>query len=346
MKFISFVLTFTLITSCFLSCTKDINSSFYSHYSIEDSVGLQFTPNSVVSFINNVLVNGNKYYIIQPKRIFLYNAQGTFLKKLSKFGSGPNEYSEITWADININKEVIIYDGISNNILVYDSLLTFKKKYFINTKYNNYLMFIISKNNHYYFYNKNIFVDKFTINEFDTNLNHKNSYSLFPYNSAIEYRIAGNRNLAYAFDKNQLIISHIFDPKIKILDIHLKQELPPILLHNNFWTSINKNKVKRLLPNEGANPKNIYHYLRGKVKIWKIFYTGNGNILIEYWLPHKKFVLQLFNLNTKSALHTVIIPDKLGEINAIHGHHIFFVRYHPENPNLNPTILIFTQKTL
>jgi len=243
-----FIAIFFILFNC-IYCDKNGEKTFYSLYTLEDSLSLEFTSESVVSIVWNILFNEENIYIIQSKNILMYDSNGKFIKKMERIGNGPGEYMEITWADLNPGKQIVVYDNTLKKIIIFDSTLVFKEEYFFR-EYNVQCIYI-------------------------------KSYCKFPYNSMIQHRLGGNRNLVYASDENKLFITHIYDPIIKMVDLNLQKELPPIILKNDFWKPVDEQTVRTLFPLPSANPRPLYKYLKNKVKIWRLFYAGNGKILIS-----------------------------------------------------------------
>ena len=335
-----FIAIFFILFNC-IYCDKNGEKTFYSLYTLEDSLSLEFTSESVVSIVWNILFNEENIYIIQSKNILMYDSNGKFIKKMERIGNGPGEYMEITWADLNPGKQIVVYDNTLKKIIIFDSTLVFKEEYFFREESKNYLSFVVDKNLNYYFYNRDIFSNPLTIDVYNVQCIYIKSYCKFPYNSMIQHRLGGNRNLVYASDENKLFITHIYDPIIKMVDLNLQKELPPIILKNDFWKPVDEQTVRTLFPLPSANPRPLYKYLKNKVKIWRLFYAGNGKILIEYWLPGRKFILQLYDSNKNVVVHRCTIPKKLGEVEAVKDNYLYFIKFHSNDPDKNPSILKF-----
>jgi hypothetical protein len=333
-----------LSTNCNRDYTYEYTTEFSDIFILTDSTILQFTSQSVISSILNIFYWEGQMCVHQSDELLFFDLNGNFIKKLSAEGSGPGEYKEITWVDFNSENELVLYDLYLNRVTVYDSLLNYLRLYSLGEEIKNYQMFIQTFDQKYYFYNTDLFKNQFTVDEYNHLLEYQNSFCLFPYNSVVQLRLSGNRNLAYIPENNKLLVSHIYDPILKLIDLSVPQKTDSILLSPNFWKPIEEKTVRALFPNIGVHPRNLFNYLEDKTKIWKIYYLKRNLCLIEYWLPKGKFWLQIIDMKEKTTLFTVKVPKFLGEVVSVEGENIYFAKYTYDKGDQNPTIFKFKSK--
>ena len=88
-----------------------------------DEQGVMGVPKRVIGY-------NNKFYIQEEKfdRVFILDESGKCINKIANKGRGPKEYLSISNIDINkVTDELVIVDGLSNRLFLYDLDGNFKK---------------------------------------------------------------------------------------------------------------------------------------------------------------------------------------------------------------------------
>jgi hypothetical protein len=95
-------------------------------------IRLELTDNSLIGMTSKMLVYKNRIYILdamKAKCLFVFDMEGSFIRKIGNSGPGPGEYADIKDFTIDTdNDEVIILDHGKNGMYFYDILDgTYKK---------------------------------------------------------------------------------------------------------------------------------------------------------------------------------------------------------------------------
>lgn len=88
-----------------------------------DTLRLELSDASIMYEIKNIHIMGDRYYINVWDRttVYIFDSRGKYINKIMDKGNGPLEYISITSFEVDrINKRVIIADGFSRRIFVYD----------------------------------------------------------------------------------------------------------------------------------------------------------------------------------------------------------------------------------
>jgi hypothetical protein len=325
----------------FTGCKKESSNTkeeFSNLFTTVDSIRLEFSSESIIRTIQNILFWKDKLFVMQNNAILKYDSNGKYLSKIQKIGDGPGEFRTITWATIRDNGELVIYDDELNRVTFYDTTLSYTHHYKLGEEIKFYQMFVIDSRNRYFFYNTNLFDNQYTIDQYDSLFNKQNSFCIFPYNSVVQLRLSGNQNLAYLPEKNILLVSHMYDPILKMIRLGDRLVTDSINITPVFWKVVENQKVKELFPDIGTHPQKLLKYLSDKPRIWGTFGFDENLALIEYWLPKNGFVIQFVHLDTKKVGLAVNIPENLGEVITAYQDHIFFAKYYYEKNDQNPTL--------
>ena len=84
-------------------------------------IKLDFKDN-VISEITNMIQIDN-YFVIHDSRlneVFVYDGEGNFKTKIGSLGSGPGEYRYITGISKGFENNIVLTDGLSGNVIVYN----------------------------------------------------------------------------------------------------------------------------------------------------------------------------------------------------------------------------------
>ncbi len=110
-----------------LSAAKRIEDIFEKALEIQ----LSTSPDSAIKLITDMEIASKGNFIIadgwQRKGVFIFAADGQFVKELGKQGQGPGEYSTPVSVSINSKHEIYVADYLSNRINIYNENLIFKK---------------------------------------------------------------------------------------------------------------------------------------------------------------------------------------------------------------------------
>jgi hypothetical protein len=86
-------------------------------------IPLETTDTALIAHIKEV-ISTNDYFFVRDKHLYMFDKQGEFLRKISKQGQGPGEYTELDDCDVD-DKHVYLFDSPQSQILVY----SFDNKY-------------------------------------------------------------------------------------------------------------------------------------------------------------------------------------------------------------------------
>ncbi|MDR1593167.1 MAG: 6-bladed beta-propeller [Prevotellaceae bacterium] len=89
-----------------------------------DIVALETTDECLISDINGIEYQNNRYYILDKagSSVFIFDSTGKFISKLYKKGEGPDEYSEIDAFCVE-GKNIWVSDGNMRWLICYDENL-------------------------------------------------------------------------------------------------------------------------------------------------------------------------------------------------------------------------------
>lgn len=108
-----------------------------SNISSIEYIPLETNDNTLIRRINKLLFHDGKFYLLDTdaNTIFIFNRDGSFLRKISRLGRGPGEYVDIRNFDVSKDDNSIwVYDNQSQKIIVYDEdLADFQT---VNLKYH------------------------------------------------------------------------------------------------------------------------------------------------------------------------------------------------------------------
>lgn len=266
-----------------------------------DTIYLEADYDNLISNIFQLQNWNNKWCIPQTSEILIFDSDGKFITKLGKKGNGPGEFDYIKHIIPGNNGELLVYDAHLYRITIFDSLFNYKNSFKIEN-IGTVEMFVKDRKNNYYFYNRNLFEDKYTIKIFDEKFNYKKSFINFPYSSVIQVYLAANVNLSYAKDINSILVTHIYSPNLKIVSLDNLNEIKNMPLDFKYWEEIDEDEIHSIFPKISTNPEKLYKYLFDKVRLWRIYYLKNGLLLINYWFEGKWSLLQIFDINTGKSL--------------------------------------------
>jgi len=84
-------------------------------------IRLETKEHSLLQDISKAYLSENYLFIKSGHALFLFNREGSFIRKIEKQGSGPTEYNRLSDFDIDdINKEIYVLDKGLQKVLVYD----------------------------------------------------------------------------------------------------------------------------------------------------------------------------------------------------------------------------------
>jgi hypothetical protein len=110
-----------------LSAAKRIEDIF----DIASEIQLSTSPESAIKLITDMEIDSKANFIIadgwQRREVFIFAADGQFIKELGRQGQGPGEYSTPVSVSISSKHEIYVADYLGNRINIYDENLTFEK---------------------------------------------------------------------------------------------------------------------------------------------------------------------------------------------------------------------------
>ena len=169
---------FIILSVCLLSCQYAGDSTknstietipVFSNYTTElpfsafvdtiELIPLETTEENLIGEITRLIFNDGKYYIrstnsMQNAKLFVFDENGKYLKKISKQGGGPEEYIEFKDFTMTIDNQVVIADY--QKLLYFDSEgkflhsnkinQSFSATELLSTKENDILVFLTLPN--------------------------------------------------------------------------------------------------------------------------------------------------------------------------------------------------------
>lgn len=138
-KINNFILLFVVI--CMFSCKEQQNEiSLESSSSISFHINkakkienfsdicngvtfieLETKDEAAIENIDKLKITNDRIYIQDRSQIVIFDISGNYIYKINNKGAGPHEYIEISDFDITLNNEILISDGLSKKIIVYDN---------------------------------------------------------------------------------------------------------------------------------------------------------------------------------------------------------------------------------
>ncbi len=114
-------------------------------------IKLETNDNSLIQRISKIKYTNNKIYILDMAHnsLLIFNNDGSFDKKLSRTGSGPGEYAQLTDFFVQDNF-LYILDFTTQSILKYNSDLEYLEKF----KYTTFGSSFAVKNDDFWIYNE------------------------------------------------------------------------------------------------------------------------------------------------------------------------------------------------
>jgi hypothetical protein len=334
-----------VLVSCFfmLSCKKDDIKvyEFSKLFTALDTVDLETKEECIITAVTSLQTfNGNKWYVSEHYSLFLFDGEGKYLKKNGQRGNGPKEYSFIMDMKSDSNDNLVVYDAFGSKMSVLDSNLNYlgSRKIVAGDCATFYPI-----GNDYFFYNRNCFDDSLTLKVFDSSLTYKRSLVRFPYNSVMQVYLGGNKSFVYAKDINKILLTHLYDPFLKIVSLEKGHTINIIPLDFRLWRKVENEKVKKYFPELGSKLDEIKRYLYEKLYIAKILYAGDGIVLVIYKnRNNKEKYLQYLNIQDNKVNYIIKMPyDK--EIALIKDNSAYFVKYNFEKEKLrNPSIIKYS----
>lgn len=241
-SFIITVLCLLLMTSCEqkvnrldaickIDLKKEMSSpSFYDYFSKIEIIPLETSEESLIKEITERISHNGKFYIFDKlqKKIFIFNKDGRFLRKIDKRGNGPGEYSDLS--DFKFNTFTGGLDLLSpmGGILRYDSLgQKFVEKIslpltvpaihnFVALNKNTYLFFCLSRDGNkiviYDIKQKKILSEMYDLPKFlFFNTVYHHSYSPFYiYDGKVHFVQAYNGDV-FTIENNSLVPKYLWD---------------------------------------------------------------------------------------------------------------------------------------
>ena len=108
--------SFSEIFVSFADKEKIFLSEMISNFEL---VALETTESSILAEIEKTIVYENQIYVLSNNEIFVFDLEGSFIRKISRIGKGPGEYFGISDFDILYN-QIFILDRSYQNIQLYD----------------------------------------------------------------------------------------------------------------------------------------------------------------------------------------------------------------------------------
>jgi len=325
------------------NCQKKINKSIQKRFSEVfvpvDTLRLETNKDCIIPIAMKVKNWNKKWYVSSITKIFLFDENGNFIKKFGQKGEGPGEFNLIKQFDFKKSGNILILDSVLGRITVLDSTLNYIKM--ITGITGNFESFLPIKGK-YFFYNRNLFSDNKTIFVYGPSFNFTRSIVPFPYNSVVQIYWAGNINMVFAEDLDKLIVTHLFDPILKIVDLNNWDNIDQIPLNFPYWIEVKENEIKKTFPRIDA-PSNLYKFLKDKTVLWEMYYLNNGLLLIMYQKRKEKIqYFQIFNIKQQKTLAITELPEKNLWIKGVEGLNAYFIRTFYESDNItNPHIIKF-----
>ena len=122
-------------------------------------VKLETNKNCLISIIDNLLFIEDKIIVVdknnRQKKAFIFSSKGKFIAQIGNIGKGPHEYIHLSNILIDYeNNQILILDGVSQNIFYYDlfgKLIKKRKSYYyiarIGMLNNHFVIHQIKDNN-------------------------------------------------------------------------------------------------------------------------------------------------------------------------------------------------------
>ncbi|MGV8096477.1 MAG: 6-bladed beta-propeller [Mangrovibacterium sp.] len=121
-------------------------------------VPLETKKESLIQYIKKVVLYDNKFFILDSQRPLLavFSIEGKYIRSIGKKGNGPGEFYYPTDFLIDLEqKQIELYDGFRDRILIYDLEGNFKKRiqipvqgdYFVKFYDGTYLIYTNMRNN-------------------------------------------------------------------------------------------------------------------------------------------------------------------------------------------------------
>ena len=119
-----------------IAVNENIKYSLLDILKPKEFIPLETNENVVIAGIAKLKISGNNYYIQddQTKTLFVFNENGEFVRKIGRFGRGPEEYHSLTDFAFMQGKDlkIVILDNYGKQILIYDK----DSKYIDRIKHN------------------------------------------------------------------------------------------------------------------------------------------------------------------------------------------------------------------
>jgi hypothetical protein len=77
-------------------------------------IPLETTDTALIAYTKEV-ISTNDYFFVRDKHLYMFDKQGNFLRKISKQGQGPGEYTELNDCDVD-DKHVYLFDSPQSQI--------------------------------------------------------------------------------------------------------------------------------------------------------------------------------------------------------------------------------------
>lgn len=285
-----FVYVVSLIL-CFISCQtsqesemKGIPVVMNTNASIEDflvkmdMICLETNENCLLGSITKICVDEECYYLKDEfkRSVFLFAKSGDYISKISQYGSGPNEYLEVSDFEVK-NGQIFILSNPNKKILVFDKMGECLKTIRLNDWYHHLaveedrILLHSGKSNDQYYniiaidYNGNV-LDKYLPFEKNNNFRYNESpfknedngnYLLtFPYDGRIVSLSDGKCMYKYKID---------FEAKVTFSD----KDLDKLTYEEIRKRSLYKNCMKRI--NSVSELNEDYLYV-----VTTAYYNGEG----------------------------------------------------------------------
>lgn len=342
-KFLSFIIPLIFIF-CFITCHdktgENLLKPFSNIFVSVDTIRLETNKDCIIP-LYNIFKNWNKkWYVCSLAQIFLFDKNGKYIKKFGRKGEGPGEFTSINEIIKTKNGNILIFDPFMDRITVVDSELNYIKT--INGIIGTYETFF-AIGDKYCFYNRNLFENNNTVFIYDSSFKLIKSIVPFPYNSVVQVYWGGSRNMVFANDLNKLIVTHLFDPVIKIVDLNNWDNITQIPLNFPYWTTIKETEIRKVFPHISTPPHNLYKFLKDKTVLWQMYYLKNGLLLIKYRKKKEKIqFFQIFDLKRQKSLVITSLPEDNLWITSAKGFNADFIRtFYEADSIINPYIIKF-----
>ena len=123
---------------------------------IVDYIPLETNENMIIGNIDKLILHNDIFYILdsnKAKSVFIFNKDGSYKGKISRFGQGRNEYRYLRDMELDtINNQLILYDRNDGKVLFFDLDGNFIKTHKVGLRFSNFKIF---PNGDFFFYTSN-----------------------------------------------------------------------------------------------------------------------------------------------------------------------------------------------